>query len=78
MIKKEAPMTAMDHIWADPVLFTAYRIGTLKQRILELETALDSRDLSDEDFRTLDDEKTIYEEELSALRHLHSLLTKGN
>jgi len=68
----------MDVIYSDPLMFTSYRIGILKQRLEVIASALTSKYLSDVEEFELYDEKTMYEEELSTLQHLYDLLKKGN
>lgn len=63
-------MTAMDHIYADPVLFVSYRIGAIKTRLIALDTYARPTDAQIAEINCLD-------EQLTELLHLRDLLTKG-
>ena len=68
-------MTAADYIHNDPILFTSYRIGVMKQRIDTINLALQNgRHISDVQVAELD----CYKEELSTLKHLNDILIKNN
>jgi len=66
----QTAMSAMDRIYADPILYTSYRLGILKTRLTLLRT---TQYPDKAEVREMED----LEEEMFSLNHLHDLLTKG-
>jgi hypothetical protein len=68
-------MTAMDIIYADPIMFTSYRIGVLKQRIDNILSGPRGGSVT---VAQIELQLDMYREEVSTLQHLYDILIKNN